>query len=249
MPLDEVALKGELDADAANQAQKAGYDNAYYQALLEVAKGSLERSRLAADVVQKAAAAIGTLYAAVLGVSFSVSNHRLPARGIIPGIFLGLAIALSTAYVAYIGRPSDVQLDPLHTSPPVRLQRHVNNFFRIITDTVQRRVYWLRASVIALGIGVLLLPIPFITFGTGAAVTAASQYPWPSPQPASTDREGTLEAIVFKAQVDEVAALRQQARLEQSEPDLVGWLIATAFGLLLVFGIPFGSQVRWPRRN
>ena len=238
MPLDEISLKADLDAEAATESLIAEYDQAYYQALLDVAKGSLDRSHSAAELVQKSAAAIGTLYVGVLGVSFSVSNHRLPLRGIIPAIFLGLAIGLSVAYVAYIRRPSDVDLDPLHTSPPERLQRRLNNFYKIITEGVQRRGYYLRASVIALGVGVVLLPVPFITFDRTTTQNLPTQPDWPSRPSVASAPAASLEAIVFKAKVDEVEAARREAQLEPSEPDPLAWFVVTVVGLILVFGVP-----------
>jgi len=51
--------------------------------------------------VQKAAAAIAALYTPLLGVVFSVNDNPLPSRGVIPVLFLGLAILSSTAYLAY----------------------------------------------------------------------------------------------------------------------------------------------------
>jgi len=237
MSLEEIDRKGELDANAANQAAKVAYDQAYYQTLLEAGKASLERARSAAELVQKAAAAIGTLYAGVLGVSFSVADRRFPLRGIIPALFLGLAIALSMVYAAYITRPGEVALQDLSTSPPERLQGRLVNFFAIITDAVQRRSTWLRASVVSLGLGVFFLPTAFVTFGNSGQPDRSKLTPWPTPPVAATDRAASLAGPVFKAQVDEVSSLRR-AQLDQTETALWLWGLLTVGGVVLVVIVP-----------
>lgn len=232
MPLNEVERKGQLDADAATLARKGGYDQAYYQALLDVAKGAIDRSRSAAELVQKSAAAIGTLYVGIIGVTFSVSNHRLPPRGLAPAIFLGIAIILSTAYVAYLTPPEEVDLGPLSTSPPERLQNRLDNFYAVIDKTVERKTPWLRAAVVALGLGVVLLPAPFVSLAGGDTADVSAQA-WPVAPVVPSDRVA-VEAIVYKAQVDEVAARRQQ--LVESTSDVLVWAV---IGLAGVVGVAF----------
>jgi hypothetical protein len=227
LALGEVERKGQLDADAATLARKGGYDQAYYQALLDVAKGAIDRSRSAAELVQKAAAAIGTLYVGILGVSFSVSNHHLPPRGLAPAVFLGIAIILSTAYVAYLTPPEEVSLQPLSTSPPERLQNRLDNFYAVIEATVARKTPWLRAAVVALGLGVVLLPAPFLSLAGADRVDPSAQT-WPAAPVVASDR-ASLEAILYKAQVDEVAARRQQ--LVESTSDVVVWAVICLVGL------------------
>lgn len=227
MPLDEVERKGELDADAATLARKGGYDQAYYQALLDIAKGAIDRSRSAAELVQKSAAAIGTLYVGILGVSFSVSNRHLPPRGLAPAVFLGIAIILSTAYVAYLTPPEEVELGPLSTSPPERLQNRLDNFYAVIDATVERKTPWLRAAVVALGVGVVLLPAPFVSIAGGDKADPSAQA-WPA-APVVTGDRAPLAAILYKAQVDEVAARRQQ--LVESSSDVLVWALIGLAGV------------------
>ncbi len=214
---DEFRRASEIDAAKAIETLNNQYDTSYFQAVLDIEKGAIERSRSAADLVQKAAAAIGGLYTGVLGVSFSVTNKPLPPQGFIPAIFLGLAIALSTAYVAYVSKPSDVSLNPLHTSPPMRMQRHINNFFRIVSSAVQRRGY----------------------NSNSAQIDLDKEYPWPSP-PAASNLGGTiLESILYKAQVEEVAAKRKDAKTAPREPDMAPWIVVALLLGVAVFGIPF----------
>lgn len=240
MTIQETKLEGELAAEAATQATRVAYDQAYFSALLAAGNGSLDRARSGAELVQKSAAAIGTLYAGILGVTFSVSGRQLPIRGVVPAIFLGLAIVLSMVYVAYVTRPDNVALnDQIPNSPPERMQTRLDNFLRMVTDVVERRAYWLRASIIALGLGVLFLPAPFTAF-TPASQPDLGQYPWPTPQAVANAQEATLDSIVLKAQADEVAAARQRATVGQSATvDLGRWVGLTTVGLLLVFLMPW----------
>jgi hypothetical protein len=240
MSLDEIEKKGQIDADAATQATRAAYDQGYFNALIAASKDSLDRWRAGAELVQKSAAAIGTLYAGILAVTFSSGGRQLPLRGVVPAIFLGLAIVLSTVYVAYSTHPKSVPLDVAPVSPPERMQTRLNNFLRIVTEAVERRAYWLRASVIALGLGVLFLPAPFIAFSVPSQSDVAAQYPWPSPAV-------PVDSIVLKAQVDEVAAQRQRALLGQSTTaDLGLWELLTLAGLVLVLLTP---KIRNPFRK
>jgi hypothetical protein len=253
----DIERQAELAAEAASQAVKDAYDKAYFQALLDVATGSLDRSRSAADFVQKAAAAIGILYTGVLGVSFSVANQPLPPQGFISAIFLALAMTLATAYVAYAGKPDDVALEPLNTEASIRFQRHLRNFFHIITAAVGKRQSWLRASVLALGLGVLFLPAVFITLpspsepaASGTAANAPASPAWPTPPAVSSDiATALIQSVVFKAQVDEVAAQRQKARSgSPAQPNWPLWILITLVGIVLVFIDPL-NQWRKGRKS
>lgn len=70
-------------------------------AYLDVAKEQIGRSQARATFVAQAAAAIGTVYTAILGLAFGFihgSERPVPATGIIPAIFIGLALVLAGAY-------------------------------------------------------------------------------------------------------------------------------------------------------
>ena len=129
-------------------------------------------------------------------------------------------------------RPGAVGLQPVSTSPAERLQDRLDNFYRVITATVERHASWLRRAVAALAVGVVLLPAPFISLTGGDSVDQSAT--WPSPPAVTTDREATLQAIVYKAQVDEVVARRQPV---ESWPDLALWVGLGAIGLLIVYWI------------
>jgi hypothetical protein len=96
--LTEARRDGRL---AAEDALRAAVQSAY----LDVAKGTLDRALKRAEFLTAAAGAIGTSYAALLGLVYSAGGDTprpLPATGIGPALFLGLALVLSAFYVAYI---------------------------------------------------------------------------------------------------------------------------------------------------
>jgi len=134
------------------------------KAYLEVAKAAPERAKAAAQFIQTAASAVGTIYAALLALTFSgaASAVRLDPRALAPGLFLGLAIALATAFLAFItqGRPSKAAQGS-GDFEEAQVNR-LNAFIAWSRELVYRRAYLLRAGVISLASGVALLPVPLI---------------------------------------------------------------------------------------
>ena len=134
------------------------------KAYLEVAKAAPERAKAAAQFIQTAASAVGTIYTALLALAFSgaAGAVRLDPRALAPGLFLGLAIALATAFLAFItqGRTSEAATGSgdFETAQAHRL----NAFIAWSRELVDRRAYLLRAGVISLASGVFLLPVPLI---------------------------------------------------------------------------------------
>lgn len=164
MTIQETKLEGELAAEAATQATRVAYDQAYFSALLAAGNGSGQsevRGRAGAEVsCRNWNTVCGNPRCDLFGFWPPTANS-----GVVPAIFLGLAIVLSMVYVAYVTRPDNVALnDQIPNSPPERMQTRLDNFLRMVTDVVERRAYWLRASIIALGLGVLFLPAPFTAF-------------------------------------------------------------------------------------
>lgn len=176
---DAAALRGaQLDADRENLL-------AYSATMSTLAVGAVDRSRAAAELVQKSAAAVAGLYTGVLALVFSVTDNPLPARGVLAALFLGGAVVLSTAYVAYTGPragPSTVVVpDALDRAVLARL----NSVITVTSELARSRVWFLRASVVALGVGLAYIALPFLDFSggqpTGAAATSATQPAWPTP--------------------------------------------------------------------
>lgn len=150
------------------KAVLANYDALYqavYTAYLDVTKGHLDRVQARAQFVATAASAIGGVYAAVLGLSFSIGkeiNRPLPIRGLASTIFLGLSIVLATAYLAYITRNKPMVGTSASSLPSEQLLEERNTFIQWTSEAVLHRVRWLQSSVISLGLGVLFLPVAFL---------------------------------------------------------------------------------------
>lgn len=154
-----------IERDKTVRTHYEALDQAVYTAYLDVAKGHLDRVQARAQFVATAASAIGGVYAAVLGLSFSIGkeiNRPLPIRGLASTIFLGLSIVLATAYLAYITRAEPIVGAPVPSLRSQQLHEERNTFIQWTSEAVLRRIYWLQSSVISLGLGVLFLPVAFL---------------------------------------------------------------------------------------
>lgn len=162
---------------SAGDAADIASQKLFHETIAEIAKGSIERSRDSAKYVQTAAAAIATLYTGVLALVFSVTDHPLPARGVLAPVFLGLSVALATAYLAYMkkaGITSEVPQGPSAAELAMNrsriLTRHVNL-------TIYNRKWAIRAAVISLGVGVGFIAAPFVGSQRATAIPAAPVAP------------------------------------------------------------------------
>ncbi len=229
---------GQIAADHALQKALRDADFAslqkYYDTYVDVAKGSLDRAKSGAEAVRTAAAAIGTIYAAILALAFSV-NKPLPPRGLIPALFLGIAIVMSTAYVAFLMRdPRVVPWAAGRASTRASMRERTTSLLEWISQNVYYKRYALRTSVIALGFGVAFLPVAFISLGSGTAPTPseASLQAWPGTPTAVSDP--ALQEILYQAQVTEAQELRKaqlQAAPGESPRDIGFWIV---YGLALI---------------
>jgi hypothetical protein len=227
---DQAIQKAFVDADLK------GLDS-YYAATIEVAKGSIERARAGAEAVRNAAAAVGVLYSAVLGVAFSV-DEPLPVRGLLPTAFLGLAIALATAYVAWIeSNPEETGWAMEGAGYREDQRDRTRAFVEWIRTSVDQKSYTLRAAVLALGFGILFLPIGFVTVGTPTA-PSEPQRTWPREPTQVSDAK--LQEILYTAQVEEAAEIRAEERASTGEENFEDIGVRMVYGaagaaLLAVF--------------
>jgi hypothetical protein len=206
----------------SNKTAEDAINAEFYKAVFAVAQGSIDRTRASAATVQTASAAIAALYTSLLGVVFSVTNNPLPSRGVIPVLFLGLAILASTGYLAYLTHAAPIRL---LEAKPSRFEREAERARSLIIWTrraSEHKAYLLRLSVVALGFGLAFLPAPFLSFsgkpsgGSATSATTATATPaWPTPSPeAGTDP--ALKKVVYTAQVAEVAAQRKASKATPS---------------------------------
>jgi hypothetical protein len=143
-------------------ALQQSIQNAY----IEVTKGSIDRATKRGEFVEKAAGTIATAYTAILALTFSVTNFRLPLQGLIPLLFLGLAILLAALYLGYINpRPSQVVTDGAPTLYEVQRIRLVN-FMTWALEYAYDRRHLLHMALVSLGAGVLLLPAAYLSRGS-----------------------------------------------------------------------------------
>jgi formate-dependent nitrite reductase membrane component NrfD len=165
----KLGFQAEIDSELSTS-------KAIHDARVEVAKATIERGRAGAEFVRNAAAAIVTLYTGVLGVAFAATENGtpLPARGLVPAVFLGLALASASAYAALLASVPAPNAPIPHADLEIFQERRLDAFIRWVTRIALGRVYFLHASVLMLGMGVLFLPAAFLdiaswlVFGTGA---------------------------------------------------------------------------------
>lgn len=249
-------LEAEAERTKAYQAADLSGLAAYHTAMLETSKGSLERSRQAAEAVRNAAAAIGVIYTAVLGLAFSI-DQPLPPRGLVAAAFLGLAIVFATAYVGWLpttveessGIEWPVDTGNLRSDSEVR----TSTFILWMRRASLQRASFLRAGVVALGFGVLFLPVAFISLGPDSAPeTAEAIEEFPTPPADVTAEQLELEKIRYQAQITEVAEARNgQLAAAPGEslatPGVLAVYISAAIALLIVVAV--ATRLRFSRHR
>ena len=156
------------------EQKKRDYENYYamlqavHNGYIEVAKGSIDRSIQRADFLQKVAAAIASVYTGVLALSFVSSigeNEKgiiLPVTGIIPAVFLGISFFLAAIYISFVTNAPAVKGEKSDGSLTGSVDSQRNSFILWNKATVMRRVPWMQAATLSLGVGILLLPIPYL---------------------------------------------------------------------------------------
>jgi hypothetical protein len=185
---EKLRLEKKLDADAAEETlasdllksrweTEGALGQLFHQAISDVAKGSVDRVRDSAKFVQIAAGAILPIYTGLLALVFSVTDYPLPLRGIWAGIFLALAIALATGYLAFITKPQGPTLYPGGTSLGQMQINRTGYLVHWINATVWSRRWALRASVLSLLVGVAFIAAPFIATSRPVKVPDAPAFP------------------------------------------------------------------------
>lgn len=149
------------DADrAAEVALLQSMQNAY----VEVAKSSLDRSITRANFMTGLIAAISGTYTTLLALVYGIGENpvALPGRAMIPVVFLGIALVLASFYVAFLRRNVKKRnLLPSGIGGTIADER-LKTFLDWVFSGVLERAWALRTSIVAFGIGVALLPLPFL---------------------------------------------------------------------------------------
>lgn len=186
-------LRDDDDAVAAapEPSNEAEFQKVIHAAYIEVQKAKLERTNAAATFVTTAAGTIGTIYAGLLALAFSVEStpaRPLPPRALAPAIFLALAFVFSvvrTGFVRRTGRylashqpaaegrrqvgdaSSPHLISPASTWEEQELR--LVAFMNWIDRGALKQAWALRVAVICLGAAVFLLPLPFVALSHRAA--------------------------------------------------------------------------------
>lgn len=242
----KLRVQAAIDRAKAVQAADLAQNAEFQKALIEITKGGFDRTRANAETVQKAAGVIGTIYTGALAAAFSVADRPLPPRGMLPALFLGLAVALSTGYLAYLASHGRSKRTPTGVSSDPRGLR--GQFLRVellaeaVSRAVRRRSYLMRCAVLALTVGVITLPVGFIALPEAGRAPAAVP-DWPMPAAQISDPE--LAKVRYEAEVSERARQRERALVAGTE-DIRMLAALAAVGLAVVFG---GGAARLPQKR
>lgn len=184
---------------AVTELQKARWESEFglaklfHEKITELAGGSVERSRDSAKYIQTAAAWIATLYTGLLALVFSVTENPLPLRSVYAAAFLGLAVALAAAYLAFIGNPGKLKMFDGGGSLTEQQMNRTGFLIKWVNATVRDRRWAIRASVVCLALGVAFIPTAFV----------ANSRPAPIPEmPAAPAIPGTIAGQVSDSAVE-----------------------------------------------
>jgi hypothetical protein len=176
---------------APEPSNEAEFQQGIHSAYIEVAKAKLDRTNAATTFVTTAAGTIGTIYAALLGLVFSIETtpaRPLPLRGIAPAIFLALAFVLSAARGGFL-RTTARNVPYKGTPPPTARRRaieeapHLINpasswqeqeerllaFLQWMERGAMKQAWAARVAIVCLGAAVFLLPLPFLDMSAWTA--------------------------------------------------------------------------------
>jgi len=154
----------DVDREKTVHTNDYALSQALYGAYIDVAKGMLDRAHDKANFVQKAAAAIGTVYTGILGLSYAGSSGAIPAPAgaIIPAFFLAVALVGSTVYLSFMSEGAPGRPENMTGVLVEDQQRYRDAFIEWIRRAVRARAGWLHAAIVSLGVAVCLLPLPYV---------------------------------------------------------------------------------------
>jgi hypothetical protein len=221
-------------APAANPTSTMSFalEQKLHETLYTVATGSIDRARSGAQFVQTAASAIGVLYTGVLAVIF-VSDTPVPARGFIPTLFLAASIGLATAYLAFVNKMDPMKRPTEWGSLAEDIWQRTNFLSRYARAIVLQRAPLLRAAVISLAFGVVLLPIALIQVPTAKSTNdQAAEIAWPS-APAIEPKE--VAVVLYQHQLDEFVKTIDTKKSTSSRVEDGIAVIIALIGLVLVW--------------
>lgn len=227
----------------ADYASMAAWEGRVY----DIAIAGLERAKTAASTVQGASAAIAALYTGALGLVFSVTSSTFPIRGLLSPLFLGIAVVLSTAYLAFLTPATKDRVVPPggQVTASVNAWTRVNDIGERVDKITQRRAWAMRAAVIALGVGLVCMPAPFLStasFEKTPEPPVPAQPSWPAYPTVDSTERGSVDfgKILYQAQVNEFQAhLDDKAAPHKGFVESIWFVVVVLFvGILLIVLLP-----------
>jgi hypothetical protein len=146
------------------------HQQAIYIAYIQVTKRSVDHVQSLGAYVQKAATIIAIAYmailAAVFALSFNMKDFRMPLQGMIPVLFLALAVLLATLYLSCITPCPPKQVV---VGAPTLYEVQRLRLMTFMQWTLQNVLYWrslLHMSLVSLSAGIVFLPAAYLAMGS-----------------------------------------------------------------------------------
>jgi hypothetical protein len=163
--------------DQAEVVAEHGLDKSIHDARVAISTNAIDRAYKGAEFVRLSAGVIATVYTGIAGLTFAAKDGvALPPRGVIPGVFLGLALVLSSAYAAWLTKTPALPAPTPHSSRVVFQARRLNAFTAWASQIALAKAYVLHAAVLTLGGGAVLLPTPFVDVPDGTMWVVAAVF-------------------------------------------------------------------------
>ncbi|MGZ5422895.1 MAG: hypothetical protein ACXWDF_12050, partial [Aeromicrobium sp.] len=157
---DEAIALRKLAYETENDRAKTIHDER-----VAIVKAAFERAQAGAEFVRNAAAGILAIYELVLGLAFVAGSRALPLSGVLGTVFLALAVAAATGYVALLSEAPSIAPPEGDLSLKIYQERRLNAFTKWVSQAVLQRAYFLHMAVTSLFVGASALPLPFVQLG------------------------------------------------------------------------------------
>ena len=169
-------------------------------------------------------------------------------------MFLAASIGLATAYLAFVNKMDAIDRPTLYGSLAEDIWQRTNLLSRYARAIVLQRAPLLRAAVVSLAFGVLLLPIALIQAPTTQSTSGEpAAIAWPS-APAIEPKE--VAVVLYQHQLDEFVKTVETTKSTSSRVEDEIALIIALIGLALVWATATNRvwkdvhiRSRWSRRG
>lgn len=168
------AVKNAEARQDTDYAAETALLKAIHDAYIATTQSSLDRALTRMNVVTASVGAVATIYTGLLALVYAAKSDEgkaLTLVGVVPALFLGLALFLVTIYAAMFRRQEDsMSLLPGGIGGKVAEIRLVT-FMQWCFGGVWARSWALHAGIVSMGIGLATLPLPFVASPAWLEVT------------------------------------------------------------------------------